>query len=159
MNPTDISIADCDYTSSDDLKAICSLMNSYILDEMGGGEPLSKLQQLRLVDSLNQHPTSIVLLAKYKDTFSGLLVAFENFSTFTVSPMINIHDLIVLPEHRHIGIGRALLESLKNKAIEKGCSRITLEVRIDNSRAQQLYKSLGFTETDPAMLYWRKNLK
>ncbi len=158
MNKTYPTIADCDYTSSDDLEAICLLMNTYIKDEMGGGEPLSKLQQLRLVDSLNEHPTSIVLLARYNNEFCGLLVAFENFSTFTVKPMINIHDLIVSPEYRHKGIGRALLEALKDRAIEQNCSRITLEVRVDNTKAQQLYNSLGFTETDPPMLYWRKNL-
>lgn len=152
-------IIPCDYTNTDHLHAICHLMNTYINDKMGGGEPLSKLQQLRLVNGLEEHPTSIVLLAVHEDAFCGLLVAFELFSTFTVSPMINIHDLIVSPEYRGKGIGRLLLQHITAIGEARNCSRISLEVRMDNEIAQSLYKNIGFTEADPPMYYWRKKLK
>lgn len=159
MNQLNLQVKDCDYTNADDLNAVGVLLNAYIDDDMGGGEPLSKLQQLRLVDALNQHPTSIVLLAQLDDEYCGMLIAFENFSTFTVSPMINIHDLIVLSSFRGKGVGRQLLETLINKAEQKKCSRVTLEVRDDNANAQHLYQSLDFGETDPPMFYWRKKMK
>ncbi|MDP4202597.1 MAG: GNAT family N-acetyltransferase, partial [Bacteroidota bacterium] len=97
---TDIEIEDCDFSNPEHLNGICELLNAYIGDQMGGGMPLNKLQQLRLVDGLNNHPTAIVLLALANERPVGMLVAFENFSTFTVRPMVNIHDLIVLPEFR-----------------------------------------------------------
>ncbi|WP_353123716.1 GNAT family N-acetyltransferase, partial [Dysgonomonas capnocytophagoides] len=84
--------------------------------------------------------------------------AFQNFSTFTVSPMINIHDLIVLPAYRGKDIGCLLLKEIINIANDKKCSRITLEVRNDNLVAQNLYKKIGFAEAEPSMYYWRKNL-
>jgi GNAT superfamily N-acetyltransferase len=87
-----------------------------------------------------------------------MLVAFENFSTFTVSPMINIHDVIVLKEYRGKNVGRSLLNAIINMAENRGCSRITLEVREDNRVAQHLYKSMGFDTPVPMMYYWRKNL-
>lgn len=158
MKPVNINIVSCDYTNTDHLNALGDLMNAYIADNMGGGEALSKLKQLRLVDGLNQHPTSIVLLAMCKDVFCGLLVAFENFSTFTVSPMINIHDLIVIPAYRGKNIGYLLLKEIIEIANSKKCSRITLEVRNDNLVAQNLYKKIGFAEAEPSMYYWRKNL-
>ena len=159
MNQAKINIVTCDYNNPDHLNALVDLMNAYIADDMGGGEPLNKLKQLRLVDGLNQHPASIVLLAESDNVFCGLLVAFENFSTFTVSPMINIHDLIVLPAYRGKGVGRLLLEEIINIGNSKKCSRITLEVRSDNPVAQNLYKSIGFAEVEPSMYYWRKYLK
>ncbi len=110
------------------------------------------------MNGLNRHPTSIVLLARVDNTFCGMLIAFENFSTFTVQPMINIHDLIVLPQHRGKRIGRMLLEAIIEIGREKECSRVTLEVRHDNYIAQKLYKILGFEEADPSMFYWRKML-
>lgn len=148
---------ECDFSNTDCLNAIGNLMNTYIQDSMGGGNPLSGMEKLRLVDSLNEHPTSIVLLARVDNVFCGLLIAFENFSTFTVKPMINIHDLIVLPELRNSGIGHKLLDSIIEMAEKRGCSRITLEVRNDNINAQYLYKKMGFGETEPPMHYWRKN--
>lgn len=159
MSSTDIEISECDYTNTDHLNAIGQLLNAYIADDMGGGNPLNKLQQLRLVDGLNKHPTSIVFLAQVDNIFCGLLIAFENFSTFTVSSMINIHDLIVLPEYRSKGIARRLLQATIEKGESKNCSRITLEVRNDNTVAQHLYTDMGFTDTNPLMYYWRKNLK
>lgn len=157
MKNIDIEIMECDFSNTDCLNAIGNLMNTYIQDSMGGGNPLSGMEKLRLVDSLNEHPTSIVLLARVDNVFCGLLIAFENFSTFTVKPMINIHDLIVLPELRNSGIGHKLLDSIIEIAEKRGCSRITLEVRNDNINAQYLYKKMGFGETEPPMHYWRKN--
>jgi ribosomal protein S18 acetylase RimI-like enzyme len=141
------------------MEALVALLSAYIADEMGGGLPLTPQEQRRLTDGLSQHPTAIVLLAKTGSVFSGMLVAFENFSTFSAKPMVNIHDLIVLKPFRGKGIGRLLMNALTKKAEEKGCGRITLEVRKDNAVAQNLYRDLGFAEASPEMYYWRKALK
>jgi [ribosomal protein S18]-alanine N-acetyltransferase len=43
------------------------------------------------------------------------------------------------------GIGSALLDGLLAEAARRGCTEIFLEVRIDNDRAQRLYRRRGFT--------------
>ncbi|MDR1524723.1 MAG: GNAT family N-acetyltransferase [Tannerella sp.] len=161
MKNPDVTVRRCDYADTDDLNAIGTLINAYIEDEMGdgGGEPLERQQQLRLAEALGRHPKSIVLLACIGEVRCGMLVAFENFSTFTVSPMINIHDVIVLKEYRGKNVGRRLLEAVISMARERRCSRITLEVRVDNPVARHLYKSAGFDSPSPEMSYWRKNLQ
>jgi ribosomal protein S18 acetylase RimI-like enzyme len=159
MKNPEISVHLCNYNDDDDSNAVGSLINAYIEDEMGGGEPLSRLQRLQLADALQQHPKSIVLLACIENLRCGILIAFENFSTFTIRPMINIHDLFVLQEYRGNNVGRTLLESAVTIAQQRGCSRITLEVREDNPIAQRLYKSIGFEATVPEMYYWRKYLQ
>jgi ribosomal-protein-alanine N-acetyltransferase len=42
------------------------------------------------------------------------------------------------------GIGSALLESLLAEAGRRGCTEVFLEVRVDNDRAQRLYRRHGF---------------
>lgn len=157
MNEVRINI--CDYTNPLHTKGIADLINAYIADDMGGGESLSETRQSELIDGLKNHPTSIVLLAEVNGEICGLIVAYENFSTFTVRPMINIHDVIVLSSYRRQGIGRALMRRVIEIGEERGCSRITLEVRKDNLPARQLYKSIGFGEPWPGMYYWRKELE
>jgi ribosomal-protein-alanine N-acetyltransferase len=50
----------------------------------------------------------------------------------------------VAPEwHRH-GIGRRLLYTLVNEVRERGAHALTLEVRMSNAGAQELYRSFGF---------------
>jgi ribosomal-protein-alanine N-acetyltransferase len=44
------------------------------------------------------------------------------------------------------GIGGALLDGLLTEAARRGCSEVFLEVRIDNDRAQRLYRRHGFTD-------------
>jgi GNAT superfamily N-acetyltransferase len=150
----------CDYSNPAHIQAVALLINAYIADEMGGGNLLSQEEQQRLIEGLSNHPKSIVLLAhEATDVFTGLLTAFENFSTFTVSPMINIHDVFVFKEHRGKGVGRQLMNAIIDEAKKRKCSRITLEVRKDNINAQALYRSLGFEEVEQGMFYWRKYLK
>jgi len=42
------------------------------------------------------------------------------------------------------GIGAALLENLLAEAARRGCTEVFLEVRVDNDRAQRLYRRHGF---------------
>src|SRR5438067_10961399 len=42
------------------------------------------------------------------------------------------------------GIGAALLENLLAEAGRRGCTEVFLEVRVDNDRAQRLYRRHGF---------------
>jgi ribosomal-protein-alanine N-acetyltransferase len=44
------------------------------------------------------------------------------------------------------GIGAALLSGLLAEAARRSCTEVFLEVRVDNLRAQHLYRSHGFTE-------------
>jgi [ribosomal protein S18]-alanine N-acetyltransferase len=44
------------------------------------------------------------------------------------------------------GIGGALLDGLLAEADRRGCTEIFLEVRVDNDRAQRLYRRRGFTD-------------
>jgi [ribosomal protein S18]-alanine N-acetyltransferase len=42
------------------------------------------------------------------------------------------------------GIGAALVENLLAEATRRGCTEVLLEVRVDNDRAQRLYRRYGF---------------
>ena len=148
----------CDYSDPEHRKAVIALIDAYIQDEMGDGIPLSEQEQTDLVEGLKNHPKALVFLAETQGVFTGLLTAFENFSTFTARPMMNIHDVMVLKEYRKKGIGRSLMNAVIEEAEKRNCSRITLEVRKDNLPAQNLYHDLGFYEPEPGMFYWRKYL-
>ena len=86
----------------------------------------------------------MVFLAWDKDTPVGIAVCFVGFSTFMARPLLNIHDLAVIPAYRRQGVGRLLLERVAAKGQELGCCKLTLEVRADNHSAQRLYEAVGF---------------
>jgi ribosomal protein S18 acetylase RimI-like enzyme len=149
-------IITCDFKNKQHTDAIVKLINEYILDEMGGGNPLQGKDAERLVDGLAEHPSVKVLFALYDEEIAGLTVCFVNFGTFLAKKFISIHDVVVKKEFRGKGIGRALMEGIVELSEELDCSKITLEVREDNIRAQKLYRSLGFKDGNPPMYFWTK---
>jgi ribosomal protein S18 acetylase RimI-like enzyme len=87
------------------------------------------------------------LLAFANDTPVGLAVCFRGLSTFRALPLLNIHDLAVLPPYRGKGIGRALLQAAEELARLQGCCRLTLEVLESNAGARALYRRFGFDDS------------
>lgn len=124
--------------------AVLALVDAYSRDPMGDGAPLSPEARVRLIPGLRQHPTTLVFLAYDGDTPVGVAVCFLGFSTFAARPLVNLHDVAVLPTHRGRGFGRALLSAVEARARELGCCKLTLEVLDRNHPALRTYTAAGF---------------
>ena len=55
-----------------------------------------------------------------------------------------ILSIAVLPSHRRMGIGKSMMLMLEDELIRRGIKKITLEVRISNDVAINLYRGLGY---------------
>lgn len=144
--PTSVEVRRGDPRIEADAAAILMLLDAYARDPRGGGEPLPEPVRERLVPGLRAHPTSRVWLAFDDGMPVGVCVGFLGFSTFQALPLLNIHDLAVLPGHRGKGAGRALLAAAEAHAQEQGCCRLTLEVQEDNLPARALYEAMGYRD-------------
>jgi ribosomal protein S18 acetylase RimI-like enzyme len=140
----DVTVIEADLQDRRHQAAIVHLIDAYARDPMGNGEGLPSEVCDRLMAGLQQHPTTMIYLAFAGDEPVGIAVCFVGFSTFAAQPLINIHDLAVVPEHRGRGVGHLLLERVEARGRELGCCKLTLEVRADNDRAQRLYARVGF---------------
>jgi ribosomal protein S18 acetylase RimI-like enzyme len=135
-----------DLSDPRDADAIVHLLDAYARDPRGGGSPLSAAVRARLAPGLRALPTARAWLAFDGPGPVGVCVAFVGFSTFQARPLLNIHDLAVLPEARGAGIGRALLAAAEAHARASGCCKLTLEVQEDNAPARHLYERFGFRD-------------
>lgn len=158
-----VQVISAQLNNPDHAKSIISLLSSYATDEMGGGKDLSPDVKQNLVPALKTRTGVYIFLAMVQNEPVGLGICFEGFSTFFARPLLNIHDLIVIPEFRGNGIGRKILEKIENKAKGLKCCKLTLEVLEGNVRARKVYKEFGFggyelnAETGNA-LFWEKKL-
>lgn len=170
-----VKIAIADYQKSSDADAIIELMNHYSLDKMGGGEELPNSVKKVLVAEMAKIPGAFTVIAFVEGSTEGddlassdlipvgLINCFMGFSTFKAKPLVNIHDVVVLPAYRGLKLSMRMLEKVEELAIERGCCKLTLEVLEGNKIAQNAYVKFGFGgyELDPELGgagFWEKML-
>lgn len=158
-----MEVVEADYRNRRHGSDIIELLDLYARDPMGGGAGLSESVKARLIEGLARVPTAFSLLAYADGDAAGLVNCFEAFSTFLGKPLLNIHDIVVSPAYRGLGIGRSMLEKVETIARAKGCCKLTLEVLEGNRIAQAAYRRFGFQEyeLDPKKgraLFWQKLL-
>jgi ribosomal-protein-alanine N-acetyltransferase len=66
----------------------------------------------------------------------------------------HITNIAIAQEHQKMGIGSRLMHMLENIALERGCSRAYLEVRITNKAAIKMYEKLGYRIAHVQKLYY-----
>jgi GNAT superfamily N-acetyltransferase len=141
-------IVEADLGRPEHQRAVLDLVDAYARDPMGAGAPLPADVRERLILGLRDHPTTLVFLAWRDERPVGIATCFLGFSTFAARPLVNVHDLAVLPDHRGVGIGREILEAVERKARALGCCKLTLEVQEDNRRARAVYAAAGFAQAE-----------
>ena len=113
---------------------------------MGGGEALAEDVKQRLCSDLAGTPSAVSFMAYVDGQPVGLLNAMMGYSTFKAKPLMNVHDIAVMPAFRAQGIGQALLAAAAAHALHKGCCKLTLEVLSGNHTAMRSYERFGFQQ-------------
>lgn len=97
----------------------------------------------------------------------GVVVGFAGM--WIIIDEAHITNIAVHPEYRGFGIGSMLMESLLSICKLERVTAITLEVRVSNERAINLYKKYGFEEEgirknyyednrEDALIMWKRDL-
>ena len=140
-----------------------ALLDAYARDPMGGSHPLGDYAREHLVARLAATPHAVSWLAYVDESPAGLINAFVGLSTFAARPLLNLHDIAVLPAYRGRGLSRRLMDAAVAHARDLGCCKLTLEVLPGNTTACAVYRRFGFTgyELDPTLggaQFWEKPL-
>ena len=83
------------------------------------------------------------------------LVGYGGF--WYVAEEAHISTIAVHPEHRGRGVGELILAGMMEKAISLDVAEVTLEVRVSNQVAQQLYRKYGFRQVGTRRGYYTDN--
>lgn len=155
MRAADFRVYRADYANPVHARALVTLLDAYAQDPMGGGDPLSDFAKVHLVTELAKRPQAFSVLAfseQAGDLAVGLVNCLEGFSTFACKPLVNVHDVAVLPAYRGQRVAEKMLELVVQIAHERGACKLTLEVLQGNVGAIKLYQRVGFSnyQLDPA---------
>jgi len=152
-----------DYNNTQQGNDLVTLLDGYAQDPMGGGHGLSDNVKQNLIETLRKRNDVFTILCYVDDKPAGLINCIEGFSTFNCQPVMNIHDVTVLPEFRGQGLSTKMLNEVEALASFRGCCKLTLEVLEGNDVAKKSYLKFGFSgyELDPKLgnaLFWEKKL-
>lgn len=134
--------------SSNDVEAVASLIAAF-RSWWGKDEPT--LEEIRsTVAVLLDDPNTEFLLAASGDGVpaAGVCQLRYRLSVWTGADDCWLEDLYVGDAARGAGLGRALVQAAFERARERGCRRIELDVNEENTAAIAFYERLGFT-TEP----------
>ena len=81
----------------------------------------------------------------------GYLLGFQHPAFFANGPVAWVEEVLVRPEYRGHGAGRALMNAFEQHAADQGCRLVALATR----RAAPFYQALGYQES---AVYFRKLL-
>jgi GNAT superfamily N-acetyltransferase len=135
-----------------DLDRIQQLIVDLARYERAAHEVKTTTEQLRLA-LFGPQPAAYALVAESDKQVVGLALYFRNFSTWEGVHGIYLEDLYVMPEYRGSGLGRALLMSLAELAVERGYARLEWAVLDWNQPAIDFYRSIGAVAMDEWTVY------
>lgn len=150
-----------DYRDKRDAEALATLLRAYTADPMGGGQALSTEHCAQVARRLDAFGHAFSVLAFDQGTPLAMANCLLSFSTFSLKPVVNIHDFFVAPESRGAGLGKRLLAAVEAEGRARGCCKITLEVLSNNTPAKNLYAGFGFHAYELSgeagqALFWQK---
>lgn len=87
-------------------------------------------------------------VAAHKGRSSGFAITIEVPASLRLGHFWQIRDLFVVPHQRRLGVGRALLDSVRTAATAAGASRLVLQTENDNEPALNLYADSGYSLVD-----------
>ena len=133
----------CGPATQADLPQLVELLGILFAQEADFSPDADK--QLRGLQSILADPSvgSIHVLREGKRVL-GMLVLLHTVSTAEGGRVAWLEDLVLRPECRGRGLGRALLRHAVQVARGEGLLRLTLLADADNACAQALYASEGF---------------
>lgn len=104
---------------------------------------------------LTKNPASNLMVAELDDDNPRTVIGF--IGCWMIADEVHISTVAVNPDHRRQGVGERLLLEMLDWAMSKGVKTATLEVRVSNQAAINLYRKYGFDIEDRKAGYYHDN--
>ncbi|MEW6635543.1 MAG: GNAT family N-acetyltransferase [Actinomycetota bacterium] len=117
-------------------------------DEVYATAPGAERMMRRFLADLSAGGHSFLFVAACGERIIGFISGElrEGSPAFQPKTWASVDDVFVDPQYRNLGVGRALIEAVKEWARERDASGVSLQVAAANERGRKFYRDLGFRE-------------
>ena len=129
-----------------------------LLDELGEERAdLGELDVEKITNDWTKNVSRVFVFAAFAQDqrMLGIVNVSEIFAIFANGSIGVINEMLVVPEARRSGIGRALLDRVKRLAMDKHWSRIDVTAPESDRwiRTRRFYEREGFTFAGPKLKF------
>jgi ribosomal protein S18 acetylase RimI-like enzyme len=136
--------------TSRDAAGIHSLARE-LAETVGDEPPTEEAVRARLEELLDE-PRARVLVAEIEAGIVGAVSLWVKPDLAHGDTVVEVPMLVVAEDHRRTGVGKLLMDEVRNVASENGATQIELVATRSNVSAREFYRSLGFVEADVVAL-------
>jgi len=111
--------------------------------ELAQSFPFSREQFDRAYRALVASQHACLLVAAEDDECLGYVLGFRHLTFYANGPVGWVEEILVRPECRGRGLGRALMSAFERWATEHDCTLVALATR----RAAPFYRALGYQDS------------
>ncbi|HWS80999.1 MAG TPA: GNAT family N-acetyltransferase [Rubrobacter sp.] len=122
-----------------------------LAEKVGDEPPTEEAVRARLEELLDE-PRARVLVAENEAGIVGGVSFWIKPDLAHGDTVVEVPMLVVGEDHRRTGVGKLLMEEVRNVASDNGASQIELVATRANVTAREFYRSLGFVEADVVSL-------
>jgi ribosomal protein S18 acetylase RimI-like enzyme len=122
-----------------------------LAETVGDSTPREEAVRARLEELLDE-PGARVLVAENGTGIVGGVSFWIKPDLAHGDTVVEVPMLVVAEDYRRAGIGKLLMEEVRNVASDKGASQIELVATSANVAAREFYRSLGFVEAEVVSL-------
>ena len=109
-----------------------------------------------LTTNLAEHRSKLFLLQDEAGRAVAFAQLYPALCSLAMRPYHYLSDLFVVPSDRKRGCARFLMNHLTAHFTEEGSERLTLDTASTNSRARNLYESLGYEREKVYITYHQR---
>ena len=122
-----------------------------LAETVGDTPPLEEAVRARLEELLDASRAR-VLVAENGAGIAGVVSFWIKPDLAHGDTVVEVPMLVITEDHRRAGVGKLLMEEVRNVASDNGASQIELVATRANVAAREFYRSLGFVEADVVSL-------
>jgi ribosomal protein S18 acetylase RimI-like enzyme len=122
-----------------------------LAETVGDTPPMEEAVRVRLEELLDE-PRARVFVAETEAGIVGGVSFWIKPDLAHGDTVVEVPMLVVAEDYRRAGVGKVLMEEVRNVASDNGASQIELVATRANVTAREFYRSLGFVEADVVSL-------
>ncbi|HEX5699534.1 MAG TPA: GNAT family N-acetyltransferase [Rubrobacter sp.] len=122
-----------------------------LAETVGDTPPMEEAVTARLEELLDE-PRARVFVAETEAGIVGGVSFWIKPDLAHGDTVVEVPMLVVAEDYRRAGVGKVLMEEVRNVASDNGASQIELVATRANVTAREFYRSLGFVEADVVSL-------